>query len=387
MELVQMVSITIDQAKNLLYGPYGLVANVENFGPFGAEVTYMGGPGNYSLWGLTQPEGDSFVVPYLGSIGTSYTQPMVQNWINQNLTGLFIYQSVDYWLWHCQDPIVSFLLGPAMASCALQNNNTVQPPSATWTGKNDLTKIGQYVMWRNQTQVDYWASPVPVFGNTDGGQFSPYMAQNQTLYVWDESFIKTVSFHQQGTASVANINTYVFVMDESAFAASALYTNAITGFANETASNQGVPIYLSNWDFYGVNSSYVNYTTMNPSVTDLTTLYVEPTTGSTIQANMKLQVNLYYQNNTAFKLDVFNFANIPGELFYPMAKIWQQSSIGDGDAKKLRDLLLFTNPTVTAGVLWGLVSLGSLLAVVGVVLLARGVQKKKRHGYATIQGE
>jgi len=117
------------------------------------------------------------------------------------------------------------------------------------------------------------------------------------------------------------------------------------------------------------------------------TLFVEPTTGTTIQANMKLQVNLFYQNNTEFGLDVFNFAQIPGDLFYPLVKIWQQSTIGDKDAKKLRDLILFNSPTFTKWVLWGLVGMGSVLALTGVVLIARGVQKKKKHGYTTIQGE
>lgn len=381
--------LTVAEAKYLLYGPNGIVSNIVNFGPFSAAVNDSG---NLAPWGFnannSETATDFFNDYIIGSVAANYVGAFLVNAFTTGQSGLFINNTVDYWLWRCNDPIVAFLMGPELAVCSLQNNDTVQAPSTTWTGKDDINKLNSYVSWRNQTTVPYWASPVPVNGTTDNGQFAPHVKENQTLYVWDESFIKTVTFHQNGTEKVSGIDTYVFVLDDSAFEVSTLYTNTILGFANETASNQGVPIYLSNWDFYGIDPLiYANFTnsTFQPSAADVTTLYVVPTTGSTIQANMKLQVNIYY-TVPAWQLQDFGFDKAPTGRFYPLVKIWQKSTIGDSAAKKLREQLLFVGPAFNVYVLWALVAMGALLAIIGIVLIARGVHKHRHHhGYKTIQ--
>lgn len=392
-EAYPKADLTVALAKDLLYGPYGLVLNIENFGPFGQEIQNFGQ--NFTLWGFDASnamQAYAFFSYLSGGIGANYSEPFIQNLISAGQSGLFIKNTVDYWLWRCNDPIVAFLLGPEIAVCALQNNNTVQAPSTTWTGKDDINKLNSYISWRNQTQVNYWAAPVLVNGTTDDGQFAPHVQENQELYVWDESFIKTVTFHQTGKEQISGIDTYVYVLDDSAFEVSTLYTNTILGFANESASNQGVPIYLSNWDYYGMDPGfYSNYSAngtitpaFQPNSTDVTTLYVEPTTGSTIQADMKLQVNVYF-TLTDDQLDYFTFGNTPSNMFYPLVKIWQKSTIGDADAKKLRDTLVFVGPKFNTYILWSLVAFGALLAVIGVILIARGAHKHRHHGYKTIQ--
>lgn len=53
-------------------------------------------------------------------------------------------QTLDYWMWRCTDPIIELLVGPQQAYCGLQNNNTIQLPSQTYTGKDDINKVIKY---------------------------------------------------------------------------------------------------------------------------------------------------------------------------------------------------------------------------------------------------
>lgn len=386
--LLDELSITdqfsISQIKGLLVGPNGILNSLENFAVFGALAQNFSADDApfLELWGITHAYASDFLA-YMGVTGQVYTSPLVLGWVNSG-SGLITTQTVDFWLWRCNDPLLNFLTGPS--ACGLQNNDTVQPVSEIWTGNDNITKINTYTYWRNQSYVDYWATPVKVSGATDNGQFAPGVTANQTLYVWDENFIKTLTFNQNGNYEVSGINTYIYIMDEGSFEQSILYTNTITGFANESASSQGVPIFLSNWDFYGADPKYGNLSGMNPDVSDLTTLYVEPTTGTTIKANMKVQINLYFQPGDAARLDVTtNWTKIADDYMFPLLKVWQNSTVGSQDSDKLKTLLMLEGQPFNEGILWGVVGLGFVLAVVGFITLFFGYKNRQKYGYQTIQ--
>jgi hypothetical protein len=379
-EIAPTVNISVASAMILFTGPYGIL-NVENFAVFMQMSTAP--KSNYTNWNITASQESKFT-NYIVGLAMTYTKPTVQALIQAG-SGLITTHTVDYWLWTCNDPLLEYLLGPSLSYCGLQNNNTVQPPSQIWSGKDDLSKLGQYIAWRNQTTVPYWNEIVAVNGTTDNGQFPPYVKEGQVLGVWDENFVKTVYFNQNGTTQVSGIDTYVYVMNNSAFDASVLYTNTIQGFANETLVNQA-PIFLSLWDLYLVDPAYANVSGMQPNSSDVTILYVEPTTGSTIQASMKLQINLFFgPNDNSLNEQFTQWAEVPDDQFYPLVKILQTSQIGEKDANMMKGELTYVGHKFTTGLLWGLVGLGIILALVGMVVLFRGVQHKKKHGYTEIQ--
>lgn len=372
---------SVAQIKYLLIGPNGILQNLNNFGLFSTAA--LGG--DVTPWGVDTMQAIGFL-SYMSNNLVSYSTPVVTAFIESGDTGAIISKSADYWLWRCVDPLVAFMTGPDSAYCGLQNNNTIQLPSQIYTGKKVLSQLGSYVSWRNQTSVNYWNKTVNVSGCTDSGQFSPFLTANQTIYVWDESFVKTLEFDVIGTTQVQGIDVNVYQLNNTAFAISQLYMNTIEGFANETSTNQGAPIFLSNFDFYGVTDpKYANFSGMMPNSSDVTTIYVEPITGSSLLADEKLQVNVYYPPQMAgWSTQFTQFKKIKSDLIYPLMKAWQQSSVSESEAKKLKAQLVVFTPRFNTWILWGLVGLGGLLIVFGISLLVVGYRRRDKLGYRSI---
>jgi len=368
---------------NLFTGPYGIL-DLQDFSDFLLAVK----PGGDTLkWGVPKDIAGNFFSLYILGMAVTYTSPIIANFVNEG-SGLITTQTADYWLWRCEDPLVAYLVGAANASCMLQVNHTAQPPSTIWTGKDSTDKINSYIKWRNQTEiVGIWNGAVPVQGCTEDGQFSFHLSDGEDLKVWAEVFVKTLTFNQQGKTSLHDIDVYKYTLNETAFNASTLYTNTINGFANETAANQGVPVFLSNWDFYGVDSKYGNMTGMHPTVGNITTLLVEPITGFTLKADMKVQVNFFFPPEAVTWIDTFTqFQNVPYDAFYPVLKVWQIQEAGDYDVSKLKSQLKPLQPSFLHGLQYGISGGGILIALIGLGVVLRGVQLQKRSGYTDIQG-
>eukprot|EP00026_Physarum_polycephalum_P003583 Phypoly_transcript_03596.p1 GENE.Phypoly_transcript_03596~~Phypoly_transcript_03596.p1 ORF type:complete len:629 (+),score=84.13 Phypoly_transcript_03596:526-2412(+) len=378
---VQEEIYTVGQIKYLLAGP-NTILNINNFGLFSTAAF----GGDTTPWGLDTEQSLGFLVYMNNSLVTNYSQPIVTGFVTSGATGVIMTKSADYWLWRCVDPLVAMLMGPENAYCGLQTNSTIQPASQIYTGKRNLTQLGSYVSWRNQSSVNFWNGTVQVSGWTDNGQFCPFLKDNQTLYVWDESFVKTLEFDEVGKTQVQGIDVNMYTLNANTFGVSELYMNKIEGFANETSTNQGAPIFLSNFDFYGVTDpKYKNFSGLQPNNSDVTTIYVEPITGSTLQADEKLQVNVYYPPQmTGWNQVFWQFKNIKTDVIYPLMKAWQQSSVSTAQAKKLRAQLVVFSPKFNSGLLWGLVAFGAFLGLVGIFMIVLGVKRRQRDGYHPI---
>jgi len=298
-------------------------------------------------------------------------------------------QTVDYWLWSCVDPLVAFLAGPANASCSLQVNHTAEPLSQIWTGKDDIKKVNEYVKWRGQEVItDFYAEPVKVKGCTDDGRFGLRIKEGDRLQIFDDSFYKTINLTQEGKATFRDIDVYKYVFENSLFDTSYAYSNGIQGFSNESAPNQGVPVFLSYWDFYYVNNSYGNISNMHPNKNDVSTILVEPFTGNTVKADIKVQVNLYVPpNDPDVWLSVFNFGNVTLDNFYPVLKAWQKSEVGDDDRNLLISRLKLLQPKTLNGLRFGIFGGGVLLLLIGIILVLHGKKLHRVDGYTHIQGK
>jgi len=305
-------------------------------------------------------------------------------------SGLLTTQSVDYWLWRCLDPLVAYIAGEANASCVLQFNHTAQPRSQIWTGKDDEKKINQYVKWREQTEItDLYPQSVPIDGCAENGQFALRLKEGEDLKVFDESLYKTTILNQVGKSSIRGIDVYKYVFNNTALDVSPVYSNRIQGFANVSAANQGVPVYLSNWDLYYANLTYANVSGMRPSKENMTTILVEPFTGNTLKADMKLQVNFYLPDGAGswFAEPVFDpdYTMVKCDYFYPTLKAWQKSEVGDQDAGKLITQLKPLQPKFLNALRFGIVGGAVFFVLLGVALVLIGKQINKRNGYTNIQ--
>jgi hypothetical protein len=383
-ELYKYINLSIDVATTLFRGPYGIL-DLDDYTDFLHALQDNIDPS--AKWGISQRQSVSFLTQYIITLGVSqYTYPLISSLIDAG-SGLITTKTVDYWLWRCEDPLAAFIAGPANASCTLQFNHTNQPRSEIWTGKDDSAKLNFFTKWRAMTELtDIWDGPVPIEGCAENGLFPLYQKDGQVLKVWDESLYKTVTFTQHGKTKIRDIDVYKYVMNLDVLNASTLFTNTIDGFANETAANQGAPVFLSIWDFYNVSGDYGNMTNMHPTPDDITTLYVEPITGNTLKADMKLQINFYFQPGGADWINVFDqFQHVPDDTFYPVLKAWQKSEVGDSDAHRLQSQLKFLKKSYQNTLRYSIAGAGLVIALIGVILLVVGLRKEKEDGYMSIQ--
>lgn len=78
---------------------------------------------------------------------------------------------------------------------------------------------------------------------------------------------------------------------------------------------------------------------------------------------------------------------MPVDAMYPLLKIYQKSQVGDGQARKLRDQLVYFERPFNLGILWGLFSFGVVLFIAGILILIRGFRlrhHRKHFGYEDI---
>lgn len=376
--------MTVDETKNVLDGPYGIL-DVNNFQDFMAQAQALA---PLDKWGITGAQGGA-LVGYVMDLDMlmNYAIPTIQPFIDAG-SGLFTTQPVDYWLWRCLDPLVAFIAGPANASCVLQFNHTAQPRSQIWTGKDDEKKINQYVKWREQSVIKgIYTKDVPVDGCAENGQFALRLKDGDALKVFDESLYKTITLNQVEKTTFRDIHVYKYLFNNSAFDVSDLYINKIQGFANVSTPNQGVPVFLSNWDLYDVNNKYANVSGMKPDKGNVTTLFVEPFTGNTLKADEKLQVNFYLPPAARLWFGVFvpDCSDVKIDAFFPTLKVWQKSEVADHDANKLKNQLKPLQPKFLNALRFGVVGGAVLIIVVGIVFVLRGRQLRDRHGYTNIQ--
>lgn len=161
-----------------------------------------------------------------------------------------------------------------------------------------------------------------------------------------------------------------------------IYYQSITGMANMSWAYNEVPIFLSQPNMVGVDPVWISKVSgMNPMSTDSQTILdVEPLTGVTMNAHKRLQLNLYIEESPPI-FDEFN-PNATVGLFYPILYVDESSQITEALANDFKSsvyspLKLIFGFSVTFFVL------GSLLIVIGIIVLLIGC--RKRGGYEELE--
>ncbi|GAM22039.1 hypothetical protein SAMD00019534_052140 [Acytostelium subglobosum LB1] len=358
------------------FGPYNL--NNINGGAALAALA-MEDPRGVNIWGM-----DNTTVAALGNwmftLGNSkgYFAAYGRQ-IMTNGGGLIATKTVGDWLWNCNDPMLNYL--QAGTPCALQSNYTIPPPTTINSGKNDNRLVNSLVKWQNLTELPFWASPVPVKGYVESGQFPPLQDKMETLDIFEENIFRTIQLNYFNDTNVDGIKTRRYYLQNDSFPVDPTYFTTQAGFANLTSVQDGVPAFITLWDMWEVDTSISSKVDgQNPTYENAAIpLDLEPITGNALYYNLKLQLNFLVDNTIPAWDGSWQLYNkISSNIYYPSWKIGQTAMPSSDSINQLKSQLktlraLNIVPEVVLALVGGLMFLGGvIMGSIGYIRYRRG---------------
>jgi len=346
-----------------------------------------------SYVGLNSTEAQCFYGWVVSSSGGQVT-PALQSAYGP-LGGLILSQPVNDWVFNC-NPLLINLLQPGAPPCSFLVNHSVYSENIIRSGKDDISQINQYISWQGQETIKgVWKGDLNVSGATELGQFAPWQQENGILYTWDDNFVRTMTLKYVNKSSVSDISTFQYLLDyNDTFGVSDFFYQNTSGLTNMTSVKQS-PIFFSLWDMLYVDGSIrkkvIGQNDSTNEYESSTVIDVEPTTGNTVQARKRLQINLNVASNCSWCTQPSAFGDVPPNLnftagtYFPIAKAGEYVVIGSDLSNMLRSKLKLITKTVKIGFIVGIAA-GGAMAILGAVLLIVGCRmRSKQTGYSAIQ--
>jgi len=299
-----------------------------------------------------------------------------QTLLNLPGSGLFVGRTVEEWLWNGVDPLLQLLGQPSSAS--LQSRDSVTPlPSTFYTGKDSIDKLALYVEYLNSTKLcgfkncphdGVWEDDLPISG-TEGTQFEPFLDKSDQLILWSTDVLRPVVLDFVMDDSIKGLDVWKYSLSSTLFNTSPFFFQSIYGFANMSSNYNGLPVFFCKPNFYGVDSVWLNQLNgMNPNKeTDETYLSVEPTTGTVMNAEKKLQLNIYFDNVTASLFPRY-YPSVKSGLFYPVFIGTEGAVITDELAQKFKDKVYY-NLKVKGYIYYTFIFTGGFFTILGLTIL------------------
>ena len=228
--------------------------------------------------------------------------------------------------------------------------------------------------------MPYWKTP---YGNqingTDGSWFPPLFNKNfktERLYLFSTDICRSVYAKYEDHSSVLNIPTEIFSIPAEVFLNSTLnpdnaaFGSYDSGVLNVSVCRQGAPIYISLPHLLYAADQYKNRVdgiAPDPNV-HRTVLEVEPHTGLVLNAQKRLQVNVYLQSDRFF----LDFRDV-SEVILPAVWLNESTTIDQKSADDLNNQVL-RYFTIVRWVSIVLIPVGVIILIITIVLF-----KKKRN--------
>ncbi|KAK5576468.1 hypothetical protein RB653_007612 [Dictyostelium firmibasis] len=385
------LTLTTMQAQTNLFSGNNSLLTIQGLGSFAGQIA----TNNFTAWNLTSDDASIIMGYFLSYIpsSTGYSMKSVQSFYTT--AGLIVTRTANQWLWECNDDLLEFL--GVDQPCSLQQNNTVFKPSTVYTGKKDLSLTNQYQQYQEQSVLSIWNGTVNVTGFVENGQMAPLQdSPPQLLTIFEENVLRPLSLVHSSSSSVMGVSTQRYYLPNDSFPIDPVFNNSIDGFANLTGLFNGVPVYVSLWDMYGVpieySSLYINGLNQTYENAEIP-LDLEPITGNALYYDLKLQVNLQIPSNAddvwfssqGNWTNVFSPTNGTG-IFYPSLKIGQTATASTDDINLLKQQFKQIQTVKIAPVV--VVSIfGGILLIAGLVMSIYGFRKTfehRRDGYHSI---
>jgi len=340
----RLSKIPVPTCKKMFEGNYSLFEML-NFAQFTSYVEAKDFATVEKIWGLNETHALEFL-GYLAGTMTAFGKPFLENIFAEG-GGLFTQRTVHQWLMAALDPLLVVAVGAENAEVSLITNET-SPEFArskhrnntVLTGKDKDKNVGQYVIWNGMKTLEgVYDTDVAVAGVNNIGQFQPHLNLKTNLTTWDTHYLRPLTLVPTRYVTLKGVKMLRYEISNQTWERSYDLSNPILGFANVTGFHNGTTIFISNPHMYGADPNYINKIKgmIQPSLSDVSIIDIEPNTGSVTHLADALQINLYV--DPKIQMNTFH-KKVQKDIFYPLAYIKEASILSDKDAQKIKDKLI-----------------------------------------------
>ena len=325
-------------------------------------------------------------------ISVTYAKPAVDYWKTHG-SGLFATRSAYEWLWNYTDPLAIRLMPDAPPMSFRHNMSTPEFAIAhtrPWTinsGVKDISKIQDTIAWEGLRSVPFYGAPYRVHGNTEDGQYSPFLECNlnqSQINTWVDDYAKDVPMNCiDDSSEIGTLTTFTFTPDNTTWLIDPTLENFVPGFSNLSAKYNDSPVFLCNPHFFGVPPYYRqriggNKANVSDLYRDQTLVHVEPYTGKVAKFRKGLQANLYIPANVTWFYSS-EYANMYTDVMFPVMVGYVYTEMTPALMKKITStvyLALKLSPIV----FWVLLGLVLACAIASVIPACVYRHRVKQYG-------
>lgn len=257
----------------------------------------------------------------------------------------------------------------------LENRTEIDTDNAVYTGKGDISRVGQYVKWNGHTEIfehGGWGTyTAKMINGTGGFLFAPDVKRHHNLTAFISELYRSGYFSYKEDVNLYGVTAYRYVLPEdeliSANQDPGFYPNGPNGVLNLTAVfTQNAPVFASKPHFLDADPGYVNNVTGLYPNRELHDSYldVEPITGAVIRAAKRIQINLQLKRTNHFR----ETEDIMPQLMMPVFWASEEGSLTHSLANKFKGKVYGPKYGMEAGV-WGGVGLGGLVFLMSVTCI------------------
>ncbi|KAK3737449.1 hypothetical protein QZH41_000169 [Actinostola sp. cb2023] len=284
-------------------------------------------------------------------------------------------------------PFRDFNLPEINPIIALQQNNTYQGVTTVYTGAKDISMLQKWKVWEGKTNAGVWnTSYANLFNGSDGAQFPPQQTTDSTLYVFVTQLCRSLFLTYDKPSKVHGIDTLSFTVPEKTFLNATLnpdnaayctrkcFPTGIMDIGVCRKAPMPLPLFVSAPHFYlGDKSLTQNVHGLSPNKKDHgTILEIETHVGISLKSAKRLQINVLI--GPVEHLDDTEHLH---SLFLPIMYINETSTIGDSQAKLLKDKVL-APIQIAHYIELAMVILGGVLFVVALILLVLLIRRNRK---------
>ncbi|XP_015250048.1 PREDICTED: platelet glycoprotein 4 [Cyprinodon variegatus] len=273
---------------------------------------------------------------------------LIDKMIYSTNSSLFQRRTVKELLWGYNDPILKQFVG-----FFPDYNKTYDGYYNVFTGKDDITKVGQIDMWRQSRSLGFWNDTYcDMINGTDASSFAPFVDKEEPLFFFSSDICRSVSASYEQTVNLKGIDVYRYSLlpstlaspvdnpDNKCFCSNMKVTKNCTlaGVLDVSTCQQGQPIYISLPHFlHGSESLVKDVLGLNPNEEHHKTfLDVEPTTGFTLNFAKRIQVNMMYGPSDVITV----LKNVKDFTILPLVWLNETATLDDETADMFKKELL-----------------------------------------------
>uniref|UniRef100_A0A7N8XRR8 Scavenger receptor class B, member 2c n=1 Tax=Mastacembelus armatus TaxID=205130 RepID=A0A7N8XRR8_9TELE len=251
----------------------------------------------------------------------SFIANLISSYMRGTREGLFTTRTVGELLWGYEDGLLKAIkaLQPEIDDVFglfSKNNASNDGEYVFFTGQQNYKDFARVDTWNSKSLLDFWTSDeCNMINGTNGASFHPVITKNETLYMFSTDLCRSLYAEYEQDVTVKGIPGYRFVIPSKVFANKTVNPDNAgfcvptgnclgSGVLNVSTCKQGAPIIMSSPHFYQADEKFVqDVSGMRPKKEQHeTSIDINPLTGIILQAEKRLQVNVYVEKIPTFSV-------------------------------------------------------------------------------------